>query len=193
MSLRLLIAAFLLAAAAVSHPARAQEPSLRGTWLGGGLGTASAQVNCEFCASDRNGGLSGYLAGGISLRPGVRAGLEIGGWFDTTDDIRQRLLLYGASVYWSPRPRGAWFFKGGVGLLRYHADDVNDPDDNPLKAGTAALQVGAGYDLRAGSKLWLAPFANLIVSTSGNLTSGNSVVTDASFSMLQIGAGVTWR
>jgi hypothetical protein len=33
----------------------------------------------------------------------------------------------------------------------------------------------------------------LIVSTSGNLTSGNAVVTQASFSMLRIGAGLTWR
>jgi hypothetical protein len=57
-------------------------------------------------------------------------------------------------------------------------------DDEPL---------GTGYDFRAGSRLWVSPFANLIVSTSGNLTSGNTVVTDASFSMLQLGAGVTWR
>jgi hypothetical protein len=50
-----------------------------------------------------------------------------------------------------------------------------------------------GDDLRAGSKLWLTPYANLIVSTSGNLTSGNAIVTDASFSLMQIGAGITWR
>jgi hypothetical protein len=39
----------------------------------------------------------------------------------------------------------------------------------------------------------VAPYANLIVSTSGNLTSGNTIVTDASFSMFQLGAAVTWR
>ena len=33
----------------------------------------------------------------------------------------------------------------------------------------------------------------MIVSTSGNLTSGNTIVTGASFSMLQLGAGLTWR
>ncbi len=193
MSLRFLIAACLLGSAALSHPARAQQPSLRGPWLGGGLGAASAQVNCELCTSDRNGGLSGYLTGGIALGPGVRAGAELAGWFDTTDDVRQRLMLYGASVYWNPAPRSKWYLKGGVGLLKYHADTVDDPDDDPLNASAAALQVGAGYDLRTGSKLWLTPFANLIVSTSGNLTSGNAVVTDASFSMLQVGAGLTWR
>jgi hypothetical protein len=194
MSLRFLIAACLLGTAALSHPARAQEPSLRGPWLGGGVGAASTQVNCDLCTNDRNGGLSGYLTGGIALGPGVRAGAELAGWFDTTDGVRQRLMLYGVSVYWRPRPaNSSWYLKGGVGLLQYHADTVNDDDDDPLKASAAALQVGGGYDLRAGSKLWLTPFANLIVSTSGNLTSGNSVVTDASFSMLQIGAGLTWR
>jgi hypothetical protein len=193
MSLRFLVAACLLGSAALSHPARAQQPSLHGPWLGGGIGAASAQVNCELCASDRNGGLSGYLTGGIALGPGVRAGAELGGWFDTTNDVRQRLVLYGASVYWNPAPRSSWYLKGGVGLLNYHADTIDDDEDDPLKASAAALQLGAGYDLRAGSKLWLTPFANLIVSTSGNLTSGNAVVTDASFSMMQIGAGVTWR
>jgi hypothetical protein len=42
-------------------------------------------------------------------------------------------------------------------------------------------------------KLWLSPFANLIVSGSGNLASGNTIVADASYSMLRIGAGLTWR
>ena len=109
--------------AAATTPAFAQDAmTLRGPWLGAGLGTASAQVNCDLCASDRNGGLSGYVAGGLRVAP-----------------------------------------KGG------------------------------GYDFRAGPKVWISPFANLIVTNSGNLTSGTTLVTDASFSMLQIGAGVTWR
>ena len=192
MSWRIMAAAGLLAAVVVSQPAVAQSPTLRGPWLGGGLGTASAQVNCELCTSDRNGGLSGYLTGGITVSPSVRVGLELAGWFDTTDEVSQRLLNYGASVYWTPVPTGAWYLKGGVGLLNYHAG-TPDEDDEPLGASAAALQLGGGYDFRAGPRLWIAPFANLIVSTSGNLTSGNTVVTDASFSMFQLGAGVTWR
>jgi hypothetical protein len=41
--------------------------------------------------------------------------------------------------------------------------------------------------------VWISPFANLIVTGSGNMTRGTTLVTDASFSMLQVGAGVTWR
>jgi len=126
------------------------------------------------------------------VAPQVRVGLELAGWFDTTNDVSQRLLLYGASLYWNPSAGSSWYLKGGLGLLRYHAD-TDDPDDDPLNASAAAVQVGGGYDFRAGPKLWLTPFANLIVSSHGNLTSGNAVVTDASFSMLQLGAGVTWR
>ena len=57
MSWRIMASAALLAAAALSQPATAQSPTLRGPWFGGGIGTASAQVNCELCTSDRNGGL----------------------------------------------------------------------------------------------------------------------------------------
>jgi hypothetical protein len=193
MSLCRIAAACLVAALALSHPARAQEPTLRGPWLGAGIGTASAAVNCDICSGDRNGGLSGYLSGGFTLSRALRAGAELTGWQDETDAVRQRLILYGVSLYWTPTPTASWYLKGGLGLLTYNADATDDEDDDPLGASTGALQLGVGYDFRAGSKLWLSPFANLIVSTSGNLTSGNSIVTDASFSLMQIGAGVTWR
>jgi hypothetical protein len=193
MSLRLMASACLFAALALSQPAIAQSSTLRGPWLGAGLGTGSASVNCELCVEDRNGGFSGYLTGGITLSPSVRAGAELMGWFDSTDEISQRLLLYGASLYWHPAPASRWYLKGGLGMLTYHADDTADPDDDPLGASTAAVQLGSGYEFRASPRLWIAPFANLVVSTSGNLTSGNTIVTDASFSMLQLGAGVTWR
>ena len=194
MSLSRIVAAGMLAALALSQPARAQDsPTLRGPWLGAGIGTASAAINCEICTGDRNGGLSGYLTGGFTFTRNLRAGAELTGWQDQTDNVRQRLLLYGASLYWTPTPAGNWYLKGGIGVLNYNADATDDEDDDPLGSSTAALQLGAGYDFRAGSKMYITPFANMIVSTSGNLTSGNSIVTDASFSLMQIGAGLTWR
>jgi hypothetical protein len=193
MSLSRIAAAGLLAVLALSQPARAQEPTLRGPWLGAGVGTASAAVNCDICTGDRNGGLSGYLTGGFTFARNLRAGAELTGWLDETDNVRQRLLLYGASLYWYPTPTASWYLKGGIGVLNYNANATDDDEDDPLGASTGALQLGAGYDFRAGSKLWLTPFANLIVSTSGNMTSGSSIVTDASFSLMQIGAGLTWR
>jgi hypothetical protein len=192
MSLCRIAAAGMLVALAVSQPARAQDASLRGPWLGAGLGTASASVNCDICSGDRNGGLSGYLSGGFTFGRGLRAGAELAGWRDETAGVTQRLILYGASLYWVPAPTASWYLKGGVGLLNYRAS-TEDEDEDPLGASTGALQLGVGYDFRAGSRVWLTPFANLIVSTSGNMTSGNSIVTDASFSLMQIGAGVTWR
>jgi hypothetical protein len=62
MPARLIAAVCLLGVFAVSLPAsslaQAQQPRVRGPWLGAGLGTASARVNCEICANDRNGALS---------------------------------------------------------------------------------------------------------------------------------------
>ena len=192
MSVRLIAAALALIALGGAAPGGAQAPRVHGAWLGGGIGTASARVNCDACTSDRNGGLSGYLSGGLAVARGVRAGAELAGWFDTTDDVSQRLALYGASLWWNPNPAASWYLKGGIGLLRYRAATDNENDD-PLTGSAAALQVGGGYDIRAARKLWVTPFANLIVSSSGNLTSGNTIITDASYSMLQLGAGLTWR
>jgi len=192
MSLCRIVAAGLVATLALSAPAAAQDGTLRGPWLGAGIGTASAAVNCDICTGDRNGGLSGYLSGGFSVSRSLRAGAELNAWRDVTGGVSQRLILYGASLYWVPTPTASWYLKGGIGLLNYRAS-TEDEDDDPLGASTGALQLGAGYDFRAGSKLWVTPFANLIVSTSGNMTSGNSIVTDASFSVMQLGAGVTWR
>lgn len=192
MSVRSIAAAFALIALAGSAPVGAQSPSVHGAWLGGGIGTASARVNCDACTSERNGGISGYLSGGLAVARGVRAGAELAGWFDTTDDVSQRLALYGASLWWNPNPTAPWYLKGGIGLLQYRAATNNENDD-PLTGSAAALQLGGGYDIRAARKLWFTPFANLIVSSSGNLTSGNTIITDASYSMLQLGAGLTWR
>jgi len=50
-------AAACVLAATVPSTALAQGPTARGPWLGGGIGTASARVNCDLCTSDRNGGL----------------------------------------------------------------------------------------------------------------------------------------
>ena len=193
MSLSRMAAVCLLAALAFSQPARAQTPTLRGPWLGAGIGTASASVNCDICTGDRNGGLSGHLSGGFTFGRNLRAGAELAGWLDDTDEVRQRLVLYGASLYWTPAQHASWYLKGGIGLLSYNANTTDDEEDDALGASTGALQLGVGYDFRAGSRLWLTPYANLIVSTSGNLTSGNTIVTDASFSLMQIGAGITWR
>jgi len=103
MPARLIAAVCLLGVFAASLPAsslaQAQQPRVHGPWLGAGLGTASARVNCEICANDRNGGLSGYLTGGLTITRGLRAGAEVAGWFDTTDEVKQSLALYGASLY----------------------------------------------------------------------------------------------
>ena len=188
-----LLVACALGVSGMSARAVAQTPvTARGPWFGGGVGTASARVNCDLCVRDRNGGLSGYVAGGLRLGPGLHAGAELNGWFDETEGVSQRLLLYGASLWWYPQAGARWFLKGGAGVMHYHAG-TDVPDDEPLTASAATLQIGTGYDLRASRKLWVSPFANLLVTTSGNLTSGATVVTDASFSLLQLGAGVTWR
>ena len=158
---RLLVACALILPATAT-PAPAQAPvTARGAWLGGGIGTASARVNCDICASDRNGGLSGYLAGGLRIGPGLHAGAELSGWFDKTENVSQRLILYGASLWWYPRPGGRWFLKGGAGVLQYHAG-TDAANDEPL-AGTHGIRDIPAYIRQANDQqlLELALLENL--------------------------------
>ena len=57
MSARLLMACALLAFGAATAAGAQETTTLRGPWVGGGIGTASASVNCDICIADRNGGL----------------------------------------------------------------------------------------------------------------------------------------
>src|SRR6185437_5081530 len=154
MSARLLMARALLALGVAAAPAVAQETNtLRGPWLGGGVGTASSSVNCDICIGDRNGGFSGYVAGGFRITPALHAGAEVNGWFDDTEGVSQRLLLYGASLWWHPQPGRNWFLKSALGLMSYRAA-TGENDDDPLTARAAAVQLGGGYDLHVGCKTW---------------------------------------
>jgi hypothetical protein len=183
----------LLAALALAGgPLEGQQVNLGRFWAGAGLGGASTGVNCDLCVGDRSEGFSGFLAAGVALSPKLRLGAEANGWFDGTDDVNQRLMLYGASLLWSPNPSRPWYFKGGLGLVRYHAG-TDDPDDDGLSAGTLGLQLGGGYDLRFSERWSITPFANVIASTTGDLTSGSTIVTDVNFTVLQLGAGITYR
>ena len=126
MSLCRIAAAGVVAALVFSQPARAQDPTLRGPWLGAGFGTASAAVNCDICNGERNGALSGYLAGGFTLSRSLRAGAELNAWRDETAGVTQRLVLYGASLYWVPTPTASWHLNCGIGLLNYRASTCED-------------------------------------------------------------------
>lgn len=164
---------------------------LNGFWAGGGLGGASTGLSCTLC-DGRDTGLSGFLSAGFTLSPKVRLGAEANAWFDGENDVSQRLALFGASLYWSPNSERPWYFKGGLGLVRYHAG-TDEPDDEGLSAGALGVQLGGGYDFRFSRRLWLTPFANVIASTNTEMTSGTVVVTNVSFTMLQVGAGITYR
>jgi hypothetical protein len=59
----------------------------------------------------------------------------------------------------SPTLRGPWF-GAGIGTASAQVNET-------LGASAAALQLGSGYDFRAGNRLWVTPYANLIVRRAG--------------------------
>ena len=168
----------LLIALGASSLSAQEAQERQGFWIGGGMGYGSLGTSCDGCGSiDREGGLSGYLKLGGTLRPNVLLGVETNGW--TKDESGARLTMGNVSgaAYWYPAAASGLFVKGGAGYAFLHASASGVGD---TESGLGLL-TGVGYDLRVGRNLSLTPVANWFY---GNFSGGSSNV-------IQIGLGVT--
>ena len=187
----------------VTPPAHAQQSSYRqpvreskaastgrnSFWIGGGLGSAYADLSCGICVEDAKSVMSAYLRAGLTLTPRLLLGLEGTGATNSEDGINERFTGLSVVAYAYPTTSG-FFLKGGLGLMSYKADD----DVDQLTAQVLDLQVGAGYEVRVARNIALLGFANLLTSANGNLDfNGSRVTGDARLTLLQIGLGVTYR
>jgi outer membrane protein with beta-barrel domain len=169
------------------HPVAAQRPSRSSFWLGAGFGTANADLSCNICVDDSKGVLSGYLRAGFTIHPHLLAGVEATMTHNSEDGIAERFTGLAAALYAYPWSNGI-YFKGGVGIMDYNAHD--DTDEFSTRA--VALHLGTGYEFRVAPHFSVGPFANLIVTTNGDLDfNGSRVTGDASMTLLHVGVGVT--
>lgn len=178
----------LLLFGGVLSDAGAQATDRRGLVLGAGAGRGLARLACGICQAERQGGLTGYVQAGVMAGGSVLLGLEGAGWLRDEAGVNQRIwtLTGTASVY--PRAVAGLYFKGGLGMLSYRARD--DADQFRSRALTAI--VGMGYELRVGRSLTVAPFAALFATANADLDfNGSRVAGDASFTLLQLGLGLT--
>ena len=121
---------------------------LGGFWAGGGLGGASTGVNCQLCGGDRREGFSGFLSAGLSLSPKLPLGAEANAWFDGTDDVNQRLALYGADRFVdinanrisSPDGPEVWYTDA------YGQNGQTEPFPNSIRQWIARGESAAGVD-----------------------------------------------
>lgn len=166
----------------------AQASARRGVWLGLGLGHGSAQLTCAICAGGRDGGLSGFVRGGVALSPRLLIGAEVLGWRrhegggDYTLTSAQGLLV----LYpWRTR---ALHFSTGAGLARYTAQDT----DNEISTQAFAMQVGAGWDVPVRRGISVTPFVNFVATTGADVKVNSTASSlSANSSLIQFGLGVT--
>ena len=182
-----LVAGFLFSALASSPGTAQQLAHHQGFWVGAGLATALQDVSCNVCINDSKSVASGYVRAGLTLSPRLLLGLEILGSDNSEDGVNERILGLSGVGYLYPTG-GGLFLKGGLGVLKFKADD----DTDELTSTLLSMQIGAGYELRVSRRLSLSAFSNLIASANGDLDfNGTRVTDDMNVTLIQFGFGVT--
>ena len=182
------LVAGLIISALASSPAMGQQFGFhRGFWVGAGLGNALSDISCMICVEDSKSVMSGYVRAGLTASPKLLVGLEAVGTDNSEDGVNERMLGLGAVGYFYPTSSGL-FLKGGLGVMKYRADD----DTDEFTSTMLSVQVGTGYELRVSRSFSLAAFGNLFVSTNGDLDfNGAKVTDDFNVTLIQFGLGVT--
>lgn len=162
-----------------------------GQWLGFGLGVGWSRLSCEVCEANRGASISGYFRVGGTLNPRFLLGLETDGWMRTVEDVDHLMLGVAAELYYYPNPRKRLFYKAGLGIMLYQADD------GPGRITSQAFgpNLGLGYDLPASGSVSFTPFASVFIASLGvdiNFN-GEQYRADGGLMLLQLGMGVTWH
>jgi hypothetical protein len=182
-----LIAGILVSALA-ANPGNAQSLAYHeGFWFGGGVASALSDVSCNVCIEDSKSVMSGFVRGGVTLSPRFLLGLEILGTDNSEDGVNERVLGLSGIGYYYPTG-GGLFFKGGLGMLKFKADD----DTDELTSTLLSLQIGLGYELPVSRRVSIAAFSALTTTANGDLDyNGSRVTSDMNVTLIQFGLGVT--
>ena len=173
-----------------------QDPGL-GLWLGAGFGAGLGKVGCDVCRGEWEFAPSAQVSFGGTVSSILRIGVEGNGWLrnDSVFGVRDIMVGIGAVVYWYPRP-GRYYVKAGFGPLFYRTEDAEvaegDEPDPPITSTAFSGHLGVGYELRRG-RFAFVPFFNVTASMYGDLTQGDSRLTDVGLSLMQLGLAVRWQ
>jgi hypothetical protein len=182
-----------LLAISLTTAANAQQVGTRqGFWGSGGLGMGFGAARCNVCSGSREAGLSASLGAGAALNPSLAIGVDGNGWRSQEGGVDLGLGAVTALLLWYPNPHAPWYFSVGSGLLFYRADD-DDPDVPAVTARSLGLRAGVGYDFRIADQFSLTPFFNFLGSVGANLAADGESLTGARLTLIQFGAGFTYR
>lgn len=166
------------AAAAAEH---------QGFWVGFGLGGGS---NLADYADDVRFGVGGYLRLGGTLSQKFLLGGEISGWGRDINGSTFTESGMTAIAAFYPAGRGL-FLKGGIGFAGWATSAEVGGTTTTSTAGGVAGTVGAGYDLRIGSNLYLTPNVEFMYHTMESDNSAFSGISSGQVLMFTL--GLTWH
>ena len=156
--------------------------------MGAGWGTAG--LICDVCFDERAEGFGGYVSAGGSVSSRVVLGAEVSGWFNSDQDLQQRLTFVSLVGVFYPQREPGLFFKAGVGAVWFLGETLIED----LTATAPAFLVGAGYELSIGSGWYVAPFLTAFATTNAQFESGGvpqSGDNPIRFNLFQFGVGFT--
>ncbi len=162
-------------------------PEHRGFWVGFGLGGG---VNLSDFADGARAGVGGYVRLGGTISPKFLLGGEISGWGRDRSGATFTESGATAIAMFYPAGRGL-FVKGGVGFAGWAVSATAGSTTTTTTAGGFAGTVGAGYDLRIGSNLYLTPNLDFLFHT---MESDNGAFAGiSSGQVLLFTLGLTWH
>jgi hypothetical protein len=160
-------------------------------WFGAGLGPGVALVSCSICRADRGVAATGMLRLGGRLKRGVLVGAEATLWAGGVEaGVHESMWDLGAVGYFYPRPRGAFYWKAGLGILSWRSDDGHDV----LSADALGVVLGAGWEFRVARLLTLAPYASVFTAPFADIKfDGGTIQPNARLMLAQLGVSLTKR
>lgn len=154
----------------------------RGLWWGVAAGGGSTRLTCDLCRAGRDLGPSVSVSVGAWAAPGLRVGLEGGGWSHDDDGTREFIYRAGLLAQLHPSDRGL-FIHGGIGWSGYRAGDFH------YDAGH--LTVGAGWDLPLTGRWVVGNTVSVDAASFGSLRNeGRRVAGDVGLSVIRFAVHV---
>jgi hypothetical protein len=167
------------------------EQKRGGFAIGLGLGVGVNHLKCVYC-SPAHSGKSAYVRLGGYLRQDLFIGLEFTGYADRVRSRRYRDTFGSVALQWYPDAGSGFYLKGNLGYGRAVVT-FEDPREETSVRGRA-IGFGLGVDLRVRRDLSLTPFVNLMTTGKNAMKfNGEPDGFKGSFSLLQVGIGITWH
>lgn len=175
-----LLVVLLLAGPLAAQTTAPPTPDLhdhRGFWIGFDFGPGDLQVDCSADCGlaspvpetwNGGAGMGWSLALGGTPRRNLLLGGEIGTTFrpQNTNNAALGWLMFVMRIYPSPR-RGFFVHPGlGLGTAALSAPSLGFTGASAITSTGAAIQLGAGYDIRFGGRFALTPTARYVSTFS---------------------------